>query len=147
MEKFFGTRPHIRHFRVFGVWAFARIPVQRGDHSARSQQGIFIGYSDSAMGGYRVYLPSTNEIIVSNHIRFGISPTRHTTIEELAEPVVEEIVDRLHLENVNTRHVQDLIIRERRRRENMAPTITNTEETRADIDEGLPDQIRDLTIE
>ena len=99
------------------------------------------------MGGYRVYLPSTNEIIVSNHIRFGISPTRHTTIEELAEPDVEEIVDRLHLENVNTRHVEDLIIRERRRRENMAPTITNTEETRADIDEGLPELISDLTIE
>ena len=81
-EKFFGTKPHIRHFKVFGVWAFPKIPVKPKDHSARSQQGVFVGYDDTAMGGYKVYLPETNEFVLSTHVTFGKSPNRsQNTIE------------------------------------------------------------------
>jgi len=97
-EKFFGTKPHLRHFKVFGVWAFARIPVKQKDHQPKAQQGIFVGYSDSTMGGYRIYLPQTAEFILSNHVTFGKSPNRTTRVVEEAETEVEGVAARLHLE-------------------------------------------------
>jgi len=88
-EKMFGTKPHLRHFKVFGVWAFPQIPVKPKDHQPKSQQGVFVGYDDNAMGGYRVYLPETNEFIVSTHVTFGKSPNRsQNTIE--SQVTVEE---------------------------------------------------------
>jgi len=99
-EKLFGTKPHLRHFKVFGVWAFAHIPVKTKDHQARSQQGIFVGYSDSVMGGYRIFLPQTNEFIHSNHVTFGKSPNRSTRGLEAEETSLTGVAENLHLEGV-----------------------------------------------
>ena len=95
-EKFFGIKPHIRHFKVFGVWAFPKIPVKPKDHTARSQQGVFVGYDDTAMGGYKVYLPETNEFVVSTHVTFGKSPNRsQNTIE--SEVTIESQHDHFNI--------------------------------------------------
>jgi len=97
-EKFFRTKPHIRHFKVFGVWAYPRIPVKPGDHSAKAQKGIFVGYSDTTMGGYRIYLPATNEFIHSNHVTFGTSPNRSQRDLEPDETHLQEVINNLNLE-------------------------------------------------
>jgi len=97
-EKFFGIKPHIRHFKIFGVWAYPRIPVKPGDHSAKAQKGIFVGYSDTTMGGYRLYLPTTQEFIHSNHVTFGKSPNRSMVDMEKDETRLDEVINNLHLE-------------------------------------------------
>ena len=98
-EKFFGIKPHIRYFKVFGVWAFPKIPVKDKDHSAKSQQGVFVGYDDVAMGGYKIYLPETDEFVVSTHVTFGKSPNRtRNTIE--SEETVDTQSDRLNVQQV-----------------------------------------------
>ena len=78
----FGRKPHIRHFKVFGVYAYVHIPVKNKDHSAKAQQGIFVGYVDETIGGYKVFLPKTNEFVVSKHVTFGKSPNRTNLIIE-----------------------------------------------------------------
>jgi len=98
------VKPHLRHFKIFGVWAFAHIPVKEKDHQARSQQGIFVGYADSVMGGYRIYLPQTNEFIHSNHVTFGKSPNRATRGLETEETVLPDMGENLHLEGLKNRN-------------------------------------------
>jgi hypothetical protein len=78
-EKFYGTKPHIRHFKVFGVWAYVLIPNKVKDHRPKAHQGIFVGYTDEIIGGYKVYLPQTNEFVVTAHARFGLSANRTTS--------------------------------------------------------------------
>jgi hypothetical protein len=97
-EKFCGLKPHIRHFKIFGVWAYPRIPVKPGDHSAKAQKGIFVGYSDTTMGGYWLYLPTTQEFIHSNHVTFGKSPNRSMVDMEKDETRLDEVINNLHLE-------------------------------------------------
>ena len=75
-EKFYGIPPHISHFKVFGVWAYAVIPNKEKNHAPKAEQGVFVGYSERKIGGYKVYLPKGNEIIESAHVRCGTSPTR-----------------------------------------------------------------------
>ena len=97
-EKFFGVKPHIRHFKVFGVWAYPRIPIQLSDHQPRADKGIFVGYSDEIMGGYRIYFPLHNTFAHSNHVTFGQSPNRSSLEKEKEPTEIEGIVTGLHLE-------------------------------------------------
>ena len=97
-EKFFGIKSHIRHFKVFGVWAFPRIPVHLGDHTAKADKGIFVGYSDETMGGYRIYFPLTNSFGHSNHVTFGKSPNRTTDTTEITTTSLDSMITNLHLE-------------------------------------------------
>ena len=97
-EKCFGTKPHLNHVKVFGVWAFAKIPVKVKDHTARSQKGIFMGYSDSTMGGCRIFLPETEEFILTNHVTFGTSPNRLTRELETMETEAINSHPHLHLD-------------------------------------------------
>ena len=102
-EKFFGIKPHIRHFKVFGVWAFPRLPIQlSGNHLARAEKGIFVGYSDNVMGGYKIYFPLQNTFGHSNHVSFGIHPNRSTENTEIDDTVLDAIVTNLHLEMLAT---------------------------------------------
>ena len=99
-EKFFGRKPHIRHFKVFGVYAYVHIPVKNKDHSAKAQQGIFVGYVDETIGGYKVFLPKTNEFVVSKHVTFGKSPNRTNLIIEGAPTDTTLLPDQLTLKKL-----------------------------------------------
>ena len=98
-EKFFGLKPHIRYFKVFGVWAYPKLPCPlSGNHNARADKGIFVGYSDEIMGGYRIYFPNQDDFGHSNHVTFGKSPNRTKADTEIEETVLDAIVTNLHLE-------------------------------------------------
>ena len=86
-EKFYGIKPHVKDFKIFGVWAYVLIPVKEKNHGPKAEQGIFVGYSERKIGGYKVYLPRTSEIVESAHVRFGTSPNRSTFDLELSERV------------------------------------------------------------
>ena len=109
-EKFFGIKPHIRQFKVFGVWAFPRIPVHLGDHTAKADKGIFVGYSDEIMGGYRIYFPLTNTFGHSNHVTFGNSPNRTTDMTEITTTSLDSMITNLHLELPPIPQLQDILI-------------------------------------
>ena len=99
-EKFFGRKPHIRHFKVFGVYAYVHIPVKNKDHSPKAQQGIFVGYVDETIGGYKVFLPKTNEFVVSKHVTFGKSPNRTNLIIEGEPTDTTQLPDQLTLKKL-----------------------------------------------
>ena len=101
-QKFFGVRPHIRHFKVFGVWAYPRMPIPLSNHHARADKGIFVGYSDEAMGGYRIYFPVTHTFGHSNHVTFGKSPNRSNDDTEWIVTNLDDMVGNLHLELMYT---------------------------------------------
>ena len=82
-ERFYGIPTHTSHFKGCGVWAYAVSPQQEKNHAPKAEQGVFVGYSERKIGGYKVYLPKGNEIIESAHVRCGTSPTR--TSGELEE--------------------------------------------------------------
>ena len=97
-EKFFGFKPQIRHFKLFGVWAYPRICSQSGNHAAWVDKGIFVGYSDEIMVGYRIYFPGTNSFGFSNHVMFGKAPSRTNNETEGDVTSLNEIVTNLHQE-------------------------------------------------
>ena len=101
-QKFFGIRPHIRHFKVFGVWAYPRLPIPLSNHQPRADRGIFVGYSDDTMGGYRIYFPQTHTFGHSNHVTFGRSPNRSNDDTEWIVTNLDDMVGNLHLELLHT---------------------------------------------
>ena len=86
-EKFYGIKPHVKDFKIFGVWAYVLIPVKEKNHAPKAEQGIFVGYSERKIGGYKVYLPKTSEIVESAHVRCGTSPNRSSFELEPSEKV------------------------------------------------------------
>jgi hypothetical protein len=62
-EKFYGVKPHISHFKIFGVFAYVLIPNKLKNHEPKTQQGIFVGYAEEKIGGYKVYLPKTRNLL------------------------------------------------------------------------------------
>ena len=75
-EKFYGLKPHVKDFKIFGVWAYVLIPVKEKNRAPKAEQGIFVGYSERKIGGYKAYLPRTREIVESSHVSCGTSPNR-----------------------------------------------------------------------
>ena len=86
-EKFYGLKPHVKDFKIFGVWAYVLIPVKEKNHAPKAEQGIFVGYSERKIGGYKVYLPRTREIVESAHVKCGTSPNRSSYDLEPIEKV------------------------------------------------------------
>jgi hypothetical protein len=85
-EVFFNKKPHINYFKVFGSIAYVHKPNKTKDHGAKAWKGVFVGYESSHQQGYRVFLPETNEIIVSAHVKFT------TNSNERVDSLVEEPV-------------------------------------------------------
>lgn len=59
----------IDRLRVFGCKVWYLISPSGKKLNSRADEGIFIGY-DRQVKGYRIYLPKTNIIIISCHVRF-----------------------------------------------------------------------------
>ena len=68
-----GEPPDISHFRIWGCQAFARIPRDyiRKDLSEKTYNGYLVGYSDSGEIGYKIWVPSLKEIVISIHCNFN----------------------------------------------------------------------------
>lgn len=69
-EAWYGKRPNVNHFKVFGCLAYVHVPNQnRQKLDAKSDSCIFIGYSEKSKA-YRLYNPLTNKLIVSRDVIF-----------------------------------------------------------------------------
>lgn len=69
-EAWSGTKPEVTDFRVFGSWAWARIPSQkRKALDPQSIECIFIGYPDGVKG-YRLLISSTDKLIIEQSVKF-----------------------------------------------------------------------------
>lgn len=66
-ELFFGKKPNVSHFKIYGSIAFVRIPeVNRFSKlSPKSVKGFLVGYDDM---GYRILVDE--KVIVSRHVEF-----------------------------------------------------------------------------
>ena len=72
------------------------------NHHPRADKGIFVGYSDETMGGYRIYFPHTHTFGHSNHVTFGKSPNRSNDDTEWIVTNLDDMVNNLHLELIHT---------------------------------------------
>ena len=73
-EIFSGVRPDVQHLRVVGSDAYMLVqPQQRhgGKAAPRSVRCIFLGYSEHAVRGYRVFNLESGQMCVSRDVRFN----------------------------------------------------------------------------
>lgn len=84
-ESWYGKKPNISHFKVFGARAFAHVPDQnRQKLDAKAQKCIFVGYAEGRKA-YRLWNPVTQKIVIS----------RDVIVEEKgSESIVEENFDK-----------------------------------------------------
>ena len=69
-DMLYKNKPKVDHLRVFGCLCFAHVPIEtRKKDDPSSIRGIFIGYASSKKA-YRVFIPSTNTIVVSRDVIF-----------------------------------------------------------------------------
>ena len=69
-EVYFGRKPDVSHFRVFGCDAYVHVAKkQRGKLDSKSQKMIFVGYN-TVSKGYRLYDPQRREVVVSLDVVF-----------------------------------------------------------------------------
>lgn len=69
-ELWFGKKPDIDHFKIFGSKVFTHIPTQqRKKWDSKAEVGVFVGYCDNTKG-FRVWQPERNKVIISRDIIF-----------------------------------------------------------------------------
>lgn len=65
-----GVKPNIGYFRMFGAKCYVHIPCQkRKKLDSTGIAGILMGY-DSSSKAYRVYIPSTDKLVISRDVQF-----------------------------------------------------------------------------
>ena len=70
-EKYFGVKPHVNNLRVFGSICYPTNLVRdKGNHDPKAFKGVFVGYQDQQSVGWRIFLPLTNEFIITAHASF-----------------------------------------------------------------------------
>jgi hypothetical protein len=69
-EAFFGVKPEIGHFRIFGCPVYIHVPAEKRTKLEPSgEKGLFIGYSETSKA-YRIWIPAQRKIVVSRDVRF-----------------------------------------------------------------------------
>ena len=72
-ELYFGTKPNLRHLRVFGSIAYVHVPKEkRRKLDAKAEKCILVGCSDEQKG-YKCYNPRTKQALVIRDIVFDES--------------------------------------------------------------------------
>ena len=72
-ELYFGTKPNLRHLRVFGSIAYVHVlKEKRRKLDAKAEKCILVGYSDEQKG-YKCYNPCTKQARVSRDVVFDES--------------------------------------------------------------------------
>ena len=68
---YFGVKPSVSHLRVFGSTCYpVNLVKKKGNHEPKAWPGIFVGYQDQQLSGWRIYLPTSNEFIITAHASF-----------------------------------------------------------------------------
>jgi hypothetical protein len=84
-EKWYGRKPNIFYFRIFGSLCFYHLPkVYRNKLDPVAHKGIFIGYATHTKG-YRVFDPQKKRVIELKHVKFdesviGVDGSRHNFV-------------------------------------------------------------------
>jgi hypothetical protein len=68
-ERFFGYKPTVSYFKIFGQKCFVLNKRSKGKFDPRSQEHIFIGYSNESKA-YRLWNKNSRKIIISRDVRF-----------------------------------------------------------------------------
>ena len=69
-EAWFGHKPNISHFRVFGSRAWARIlSKKRNSLHPQSKECIMVGYVEYKKG-YKLFYPSTQNTFIERSVQF-----------------------------------------------------------------------------
>ena len=72
-EQYFGTKPNLRHLRVFGSIAYVPVPTEkRRKLDTKAEKCILVGYSDEQKG-YKCYNPRSKQARVSRDVVFDES--------------------------------------------------------------------------
>ena len=71
--KIYGEKADVSNFRPFGCRAYVHLNKDRrepGKHTPRVVEAIHLGFaSDSNMSAYKFYIPSTGQLMYSNHAK------------------------------------------------------------------------------
>ena len=69
-ELYFGTKPNLRHLRVFGSIAYVHVLKEKQRKlDTKAEKCILVGYSDKQKG-YKCYNPRTKQMRVSRDVVF-----------------------------------------------------------------------------
>ena len=70
-QQYYGIAPHVSHLQIFGTKCYAKDPTKdKGNHEQKAWPGIFVGYQDQQPIGWRIYLPESDEFIITAHATF-----------------------------------------------------------------------------
>ena len=68
-ELWYGHSPNVKHFKVFGCKCFILKDARNGKFDAKSDEGIFLGYSTRSKA-YKCLNTNTNKIVESANVNF-----------------------------------------------------------------------------
>ena len=69
-EAFFGKKPDVGHFRIFGCLTYSYVPKEkRTKLGPIADKGIFVGYSETSKA-YRIYIPAKRKVVVRRDVKF-----------------------------------------------------------------------------
>ena len=86
-ELYFGTKPNLRHLRVFGSIAYVHVPKEkRRKLDAKAEKCILVGYSDEQKG-YKCYNPRTKQACVSRDVVFDESASWLLPLTPKPDPI------------------------------------------------------------
>jgi len=93
-ESWFGKKPSISHFRIFGSTAYVHIPGQlRKKLDSNARRVIFVGYGSSDKL-FRVYDPLKRDVETVREITFHETlPSKYVLVNDHWEPEGQELVD------------------------------------------------------
>jgi len=64
-------QPHVLHFKVFGSKCCpTRLDRPKGNHTPKAEVGIFVGYQEQQLRGWRIYLRYHGKFIITAHLHF-----------------------------------------------------------------------------
>eukprot|EP00253_Pinus_taeda_P014831 PITA_14831 len=89
-EAFFGKKPNVGHFRIFGCLTYSYVPKEkRTKLDLTTDKGIFVGYSETSKT-YRIYIPAQRKVVVRQDVKFeeerAFKRSRELRYEESPNP-------------------------------------------------------------
>ena len=92
-EAFFGKRPDVGHFRIFGSSVYFHVTKDaRNKLELTTELGIFVLYTNTPHN-YWVYLPTSQRTMVRRYLKFDEQKAMRVSLErELQLQVVEELL-------------------------------------------------------
>ena len=79
-ERWYGRKPDVSHFRVFGCMAYAHVPdCERRKLDAKSKKMRFVGYSLTSKG-YRLFDETNRKLYIRRDVEFNESDFGQTSV-------------------------------------------------------------------